>query len=249
MRYCDDLSDEPNADSGSARARIEQWRSELEAALDGEYGEHPAWPAFHDVVRRYRIPHHYFYEMIKGVTSDLGRIQLRTFDELYRYCYQVASVAGLSVIHIFGFDSPDALPLAEKCGVAFQLTNILRDVREDAERGRIYLPVEDLARFDVAPPDLLEGRRTNGFLQLMQYEAMRARAYFAESMPLVKLVHPKSQSSLWALIQIYKRLLDRIERSNFNVLAGRISLPVWEKCWIVLRAALPGWRTAPAGGR
>ena len=101
-------------------------------------------------MRRFGIPHEYFREMIDGVASDLEPRRFETFDELYRYCYQVASVVGLTIIHIFGFDTRSALPLAEKCGVAFQLTNILRDIREDAERGRIYLPAEDLARFGVS---------------------------------------------------------------------------------------------------
>ena len=136
MRYCDDLSDEP----GATRAAIERWRSEMEAALEGRFGGHPVWPAFHHTVRRFGIPHQYFREMIDGVVSDLEPRRFETFDELYRYCYQVASVVGLTIIHIFGFDTPSALPLAEKCGVAFQLTNILRDIREDAGRGRIYLP-------------------------------------------------------------------------------------------------------------
>ncbi|MGH9629199.1 MAG: phytoene/squalene synthase family protein, partial [Bryobacteraceae bacterium] len=149
MRYCDDLSDDPTL--ASART-MQQWRSELEAALNGEFGQHPCWPAFHDAVRRYSIPRDYFHQMIDGVSSDLEPRHVQTFDELYRYCYQVASVVGLTIVHIFGFDSPSALKLAEKCGIAFQMTNILRDVKEDAERGRVYLPREDLDRFAVASP-------------------------------------------------------------------------------------------------
>src|SRR5205085_6585081 len=127
---------------------------------------HPALPAFHDTVQRYKIPHQYFHEMIDGVSSDLEPRRIRTFDELYRYCYQVASVVGLTTIHIFGFDSPAALPLAEKCGVAFQLTNILRDVREDSGRGRVYLPAEDLRRFGVTEDDLRAGTRSEAMLRL-----------------------------------------------------------------------------------
>jgi phytoene/squalene synthetase len=128
MRYCDDLSDEP----GATRAALERWRAELEEALEGRFSGHPVWPAFHHTVRRFGIPHDYFRAMIDGVVSDLEPRRFETFDQLYRYCYQVASVVGLTTIHIFGFDTPTALPLAEKCGVAFQLTNILRDIREDA---------------------------------------------------------------------------------------------------------------------
>ncbi|MCL4402990.1 MAG: squalene/phytoene synthase family protein, partial [Acidobacteria bacterium] len=124
MRYCDDLSDDP----GATAAAMEHWRAALDEALAGRFEGHPCWPAFHDTVKRYRIPHRYFHEMIEGVSSDLVPRRFETFDELYRYCYQVASVVGLTTIHIFGFDSPEALLLAEKCGVAFQLTNILRDI-------------------------------------------------------------------------------------------------------------------------
>ncbi|HXA50628.1 MAG TPA: phytoene/squalene synthase family protein, partial [Candidatus Acidoferrum sp.] len=199
MRYCDDLSDEP----GATRAPMERWRAELEEALEGRFSDHPVWPAFHHTVRRFRIPHEYFRQMIDGVTSDLEPRHYETFDDLYQYCYRVASVVGLTIIHIFGFDTRSALPLAEKCGVAFQLTNILRDVREDAERGRIYFPAEDLRRFGVSEEDLRTGNRTAEFVKLMRFEAGRARAYYNESAPLLDLIHPRSRSSLWALISIY----------------------------------------------
>lgn len=232
MRYCDDLSDEP----GATRAAIERWREELRAALDGRYAEHPVWPAFHHTVRRFGIPAEYFESMIDGVASDLEPRRFETFEELYRYCYQVASVVGLTIIHIFGFDTRSALPLAEKCGVAFQLTNILRDVREDIEHGRVYLPAEDLRRFGVTEDDLRAGRRNQAVVKLMEFEAARARSYYQESAPLLDLIHPRSRPSLWALIAIYSRLLDRIVGSNFDVFRRRVRLPVWEKVWIVGRA-------------
>jgi 15-cis-phytoene synthase len=231
MRYCDDLSDEP----GATQAAIERWRGELSEALQGRFSDHPVWPAFHHTVRRFGIPHEYFYSMIDGVSSDLEPHRIETFDELYRYCYQVASVVGLTIIHIFGFDTRSALPLAEKCGVAFQLTNILRDIREDAERGRIYLPAEDLRRFGVPESDLRAGKRNDAFLKLMQFEAARARSYYVESAPLLDLIHPRSRPSLWALISIYSRLLERIEARNYDVFAHRVRLPLWEKSWIVVR--------------
>jgi phytoene synthase len=232
MRYCDDLSDEP----GATRAAIERWRGELEDALEGRFSGHPVWPAFYHTVRRFGIPHDYFRAMIDGVVSDLEPRRFETFEQLQRYCYQVASAVGLTVIHIFGFDTPTALPLAEKCGVAFQLTNILRDIREDAERGRIYLPAEDLRRFGVSEEDLHAGKRNAAFLALMQYEAARARAYYQESQPLLDLIHPRSRRSLWALISIYSRLLERIETSGYDVFSRRVRLSVLEKSWIVARA-------------
>ena len=234
MRYCDDLSDEP----GATRAAIERWRADLDQALAGRFSGHPVWPAFHDAVRRFAIPHQYFREMIDGVASDVEPRRIETFDQLHRYCYQVASVVGLTTVHIFGFDSPAALPLAERCGVAFQLTNILRDIREDAGLGRIYLPAEDLRRFGVTEEDLRSGNRSPAFVELMRFEAARARACYEESRPLLELVSAHSRPSLWALIEIYSRLLERIERSGYDVFARRIRLPARQKAGIVLRALL-----------
>lgn len=232
MRYCDDLSDEP----GANQAAIDRWRAELDDALEGRFSGHPVWPAFHHAVRRFGIPHEYFHEMIEGVASDLEPRELETFDQLYRYCYQVASVVGLTIIHVFGFDTRRALPLAEKCGVAFQLTNILRDIREDAGLGRIYLPAEDLRRFGVTVEDLRAGRRTEAFFELMRFEGARARSYYNESLPLLDLIHPRSRRSLWALITIYSRLLERMERAGYDVFSRRVRLSAAEKSWIVMRA-------------
>jgi phytoene synthase len=234
MRYCDDLSDEP----GATRSAIDRWLEALKEALAGRPDDNPTWPAFLDAVERYCIPHEYFFEMIEGVASDLQPRTIATFDDLYQYCYRVASVVGLTTIHIFGFTSPDALPLAEKCGIAFQLTNILRDVREDAGLGRVYLPAEDLARYGVSVDDLKNARRTEQFGSLMDFETARARRYYRESAPLLDLIEPESRPSLWALIAIYSRLLDHLAASRYDVLMRRISLSSLEKTWIVLRAAL-----------
>ena len=232
MRHCDDLSDEP----GATREALDRWRGELSEALDGRFSGHPVWPGFHHTVRRFGIPHEYFFEMIDGVISDLEPRRFETFQELYRYCYQVASVVGLTIIHIFGFDTSSALPLAEKCGVAFQLTNILRDIREDAGRNRIYLPGEDLRRFGVTEKDLRAGVRSPEFLKLMAFEAERARTYYDESRPLLDLIHPRSRSSLWALIAIYSRLLERIQGTNYDVFERRVRLSPVEKSWIIVKA-------------
>ncbi len=235
MRYCDDLSDEP----GATRMAMDRWREALTEALAGRPDSGPIWPAFLDAVTRYRIPHEYFYEMIEGVASDLEVQIIHTFDELYQYCYRVASVVGLTTIHIFGFDSATALPLAEKCGIAFQLTNILRDVhREDTGLGRgTYIPSEDLDRFGVRLEDLKQSRRTEVFDHLMEFEIARARNYYMESAPLIELIHEDSRASLRALIAIYDGLLERIAESPSDVLIRRISLSTVDKVWIVLRAA------------
>jgi phytoene synthase len=230
MRYCDDISE---GGEYSAQA-IEQWGRVLDLVLAGEGGNvNPLWRAFYDTVQRYRIPHQYFHEMIQGVSSDTHPREIKTFDELYRYCYQVASVVGLTIIHIFGFDTPEALTLAEKCGIAFQLTNILRDVREDRENRRIYLPAEDIQRFSANLTHY-----DQNFIDLMRFEANRAEAYYQESRPLIALVHQKSRRSLWALIEIYRRLLSKIEQSNFEVLDRRIRVPTPEKLAILAKAIL-----------
>ena len=229
MRYCDDISE----GQGASNEAIARWREDLDLALKGQYGANPLWPAFHDTVQRYKIQSAYFHEMIDGVSADLQPRQIETFEELYRYCYQVASVVGLTIIHIFGFESPEALKLAERCGIAFQLTNILRDVREDLENRRVYIPLEDIRRFHA---DL--SKRDENFVRLLRFEADRARSYYAESRPLLDLIDRRSRASLWALIEIYRRLLGRIERSSFDVLQHRIRVPAWEKLAILVSAAV-----------
>jgi 15-cis-phytoene synthase len=236
MRYCDDLSD---AEGVSDRAgAIARWQADLDSALAGNAPENPVWPAFSDAVARYRIPHEYFRDMIRGVSSDLGPRHIQTFQELYDYCYHVASVVGLTIIHIFGFHDPQALALAERCGVAFQLTNILRDVREDAEHGRVYLPAEDLLRFGVKTMELSGGALSPALRRLLEFEAERARAYYREAQPLTNMVDRRSRASLKALIGIYSRLLERISNSGYQVLGQRVRVPAWEKIWILARCAI-----------
>jgi phytoene synthase len=234
MRYCDDLSDDD--DVSDRPQAIARWKQDLEAALGGNLPEHRLWPAFFNTVARYKIPHQYFFEMIEGVSSDLEPRRICTFDELYDYCYHVASVVGLTIIHIFGFDSAEALKLAEKCGIAFQLTNILRDVKEDAEKGRVYLPQEDLMRFGVMAEDLRRPHVTRQLRDLLAFEAQRARGYYRDSAPLISMVSPASRASLRALIGIYSRLLDRIMASEYEVLSRRIRVPTWEKVLILAQS-------------
>jgi len=236
MRYCDDLSD--SDDVADRPAAIAGWQKDLDAALSGRSSDHPLWPAFTDSVQRYGIPHQYFHDMIRGVSSDLEPRRIQTFQELYDYCYHVASVVGLTIIHIFGFENPEALRLAERCGVAFQLTNILRDVREDAEHGRVYLPAEDLEKFGVKPEELAGSALSPALRNLLAFEADRARAYYREAEPLTDLVDRRSRSSLKALIGIYSRLLERISKSGYQVLTGRVRVPAWEKIWILARCAI-----------
>ncbi len=240
MRLCDDLSDDPvTTDTATLRQAVGEWRRKLDRALSGDVSGHALWPAFHDTVARYRIPQRYFHEMIDGILSDLEPTAVQTFDQLYRYCYRVASVVGLTVIHIFGFRSPKALMLAEKCGVAFQLTNILRDVREDAGMHRVYLPNEDLERFGVAVEQLRSGVEDERFRDLMKFEAARARSYYQSSAPLIDLIDPKSRRSLWALRAVYMKLLKKIEKSDYSVLSRRISVAKPVKISLLFWAFFP----------
>lgn len=229
MRECDDLSDE----AGATRERLAEWRSELDAALAGQVGAHPVWPAFLDVVRRYEIPVRFAHEMIDGVSSDLDPRHVETFEELYRYCYLVASVVGLTTIHIFGFRDPRAPLLAERCGIAFQLTNIIRDAGEDARNGRLYLPAEDLRQFDVTPEMLRSEQTTGQVRRLLEFEGERARAYYDEARPLIGMVDEDSRPALWALIEIYSRLLARIHERRYDVLPGKIRLTTAEKIGVL----------------
>ncbi len=231
MRYCDDLSDD--VEGGTTPQTMQQWRTDMAAALNGKFNDHPVWPAFHDTVIRYRIPHEYFHHMIDGVSSDLMPRKIETFDELYRYCYQVASVVGLCIVHIFGFTDPQALVLAEKCGVAFQLTNIIRDVREDFELGRRYIPLEDLQKFGA---DSRKIEKSTGWVQTLGHEANHARAYYNEARPLIGMVDNKSRRSMWALIEIYWRLFQKIEASGFAVFDHRIRLTTFQKLRILAEA-------------
>jgi phytoene synthase len=237
MRECDDLSDEPREGGVQAsKAALNEWRHDLALALDGGAPSHPLWPAFAHTAKSFAIPPHIFHEMIDGVSSDLDPRRIETFDDLYRYCYLVASVAGLATIHIFGFHHPDAPALAEKCGIAFQLTNIIRDVAEDARNARVYLPASDMNRFGDTEADLLASRVSDPLRALLEFEARRAENYFAESRPLIAMVSQDSRGALWALIEIYRRLLQRIRAREFEVLSQRVRLSGVEKGLLAARA-------------
>ena len=232
MRECDDRSD----GAGASLEKLADWRAQTEAALAGGAPGHPVWPALVETVRRYSVPPDCLYGMIEGVSSDLEPRSFESFDQLYRYCYLVASVVGIATIHVFGFHDERAPLLAERCGIAFQLTNILRDVREDALNGRIYLPREDMERFSVTPEMLAARQASPELRRLLAFEAGRARAYYEEAQPLIGMVDEDSRHALWALIQIYRRLLGRIEARGYEVMAGRVRVPALEKSWIALRA-------------
>lgn len=237
MRYCDDVSDSTSS-VGSKRNDLEEWRSALDSALAGDYSQNGILPAFHDAVRTFRIPAEYFHELIDGAEMDLSITRYATFADLYQYCYRVASVVGLVCIGVFGFRDGSANEYAEYCGVAFQLTNILRDIKEDADRGRIYIPQEDLAAFGYSEDDLCHGVLDDRFRALMKFQVARARKYYDQGMPLVGLVDPISRPGLLAMIGIYTAILDRIERNDYDVFSRRISLSKKEKLALAARSAL-----------
>jgi phytoene synthase len=235
MRYCDDISD-GNATAEVKCAQLSDWRTHLDAAYAGAFQDNEILPAFQDTVANFSIPAEYFHWIIDGAEMDLTVSEYATFDDLYRYCFNVASAVGLVCLQIFGFHDQRAKKYAEECGIAFQLTNILRDVKEDAENGRLYLPLEDLRRFDYSPEELRRGVVDERFRKLMRYESERAREYYASGRNLLPLIEENSKPALWAMIRIYERILNRIEQEQFDVFRAPIRLAGVEKLSIALKA-------------
>jgi phytoene synthase len=238
LRHTDDLADEPAAATDKARA-LDAWRLELSAALTGARTIWPGFPALADTVARHSIPVDLLMKAIDGVSMDVEPRRFATFDDLAVYCYHVASVVGLSCLHIWGYRSEGgkAERLAESCGIALQLTNIIRDVREDARNGRIYLPEEDLARFGVGPDELARGGwPSDGVRELLAFEGARAYEYYAQANPLAPLVDRTGRPVLQTIVGIYRALLDEIARRDYHVLDGRIALRPWHKVSVALRA-------------
>ena len=181
----------------------------------------PPW-----TLNRKSHPHH--------TTSAPGlTVQYKTFEDLRRYCYRVASVVGLVCIHVFGYRDPAAETLAEQCGLAFQLTNIIRDVKEDASMGRIYLPEEDLAKFDLSASELLAAPDPARFRPLLALEADRARKFYTAGDALIPYIAEDSQPALWVLVTIYRRLLEKIAEKQYDVFTAKVSLSTWEKLRIL----------------
>ena len=192
--------------------------------------------ALDDVVRRWGVPRLHLQTIRDGCGQDAVKARYETFEELRRYCYMVASCVGLACLHVFGFDDPKALLHAEELGIAMQLTNILRDVKEDAARGRIYLPREDLERFGVPERDVLDGRFTPAMKELLAFQTARARAWFAKGKRLVPLVHADSRKCPAAIATVYEALLDRIEASGYDVFKKRVRLTAAQKLKVLATA-------------
>ena len=253
MRHCDDVVDEEDGEADK-KSRLNACRDTLDDAYDEEAHDEVAYdgdahdgtpadgngllPAFRDTVKRFGIPRAYFDAIIDGAEMDLTVTRYATFEDLYQYCYRVASAVGLVCIHIFGFNGKEARQYAESCGIAFQLTNILRDVREDAGMGRIYLPQEDLDAFGYSEEYIRNGVYNDTFQRLMAFQVERARRYYDEALPLLPLVRSSSRACLAAMIGIYRACLEEIPRRQYDVYSRRVSLPAWKKLAISARALI-----------
>jgi 15-cis-phytoene synthase len=228
LRHVDDLADDTSCDIPGRQAALVELRKQLDEALAGSSSE-PILRALADTVRRYQIPTAYLTAAIDGVEMDLSGVRFETYDDLELYCYRVASVVGLACIHIWGFRGAEAVEPARKCGLAFQLTNILRDVREDAEHGRVYLPCADLRQFGYAPNDLLQGEIDERFHRLMQFEIARAEQLYAAAAPLEGYLDRDGRRVFRAMSDTYRKLLEKIKRRPTDVFRHRIRLNRWEK--------------------
>ena len=232
-RFVDDIADDDTV--REPEALLTRWREELEQVFAGAPGR-PVSRALAENVRRFAIPRRYFEDVIDGVEMDLTRRRYATFDELSLYCRRVASAVGLICIEIFGYRNPSTRIYAERLGLAFQLTNILRDVREDAERGRIYIPLEDLARFGVAEDEILGGAFSDRFQQLMAFEVERARQFYRAAELALTAEDRPAMIAAEAMRLIYGALLERIARANYRVLDRRLALSTPRKLYLVGRA-------------
>jgi phytoene synthase len=243
-RFIDDIADDEAIREPALL--LKRWREELDRVYSGA-PTRALSRALADSARRFRIPRELFEEIINGVEMDLSRKRYQTWEELRPYCYRVASALGLICIEIFGYSNPSAKLYAENLGLALQLTNILRDVREDAERGRIYLPLEDLARFTVSENEILGGVYSPNFVRLMDFEARRARELYALAQSELA---PEDRATLLtaeAMRLIYATLLERIINSNYRVLDRRHRLSAPHKLYLVGRAWAEGRLSALRG--
>jgi phytoene synthase len=251
MRRCDDIADDVTLSSGDRQNKLAEWLDKVHCAIAAQPTDDPVLLGLTDAQRTYQIPVGLLDQLAYGTAADVECGQLdpsgartlaaryQTFEELREYCYGVASVVGLVCIRIFGYRDPAAEPLAERCGLAFQLTNIIRDVKEDAAMGRVYFPQEDLAQFalsaaDLAGPEIDVAR----IRPLLALEADRARECYRSGEELIPLVNEDSQPALWVLITIYRRLLEKIAMKQYDVFGERVRLTVPEKLSVLGKGTL-----------
>jgi 15-cis-phytoene synthase len=257
MRHADDLSDDESLSVDQRRANLSTWLDAWHRTASGEPTADPVFVALRDARARFQIPESLLDQLVEGTAMDLHRLAqpgqydtYATFDDLYRYCYLVASVVGLVCIRIFGYTDPRAEKLAEETGVAFQLTNILRDVKEDAERGRIYLPL-DLLHESSVTIDRVKALAARAPMQpneraLLEKLAQRAEAYYASADRLLPLIDADSRAALWVLVTIYHRLLHKIIHARYDVFTRRISVPTAGKLTILAQGAAISMRNRMA---
>jgi phytoene synthase len=243
MRLVDDVAD----DGGNLIARqrgLTKWRAAFDNAVMQQRDSLPVTqlpgtsvlPALVDTMSRYQIPARYLHDLISGAEMDLTVRNYPTFERLKEYCYRVAGTVGLTCTHVFGFRDSRALDLAEKLGLAFQLTNIIRDVREDYKLGRVYVPHDDMGRYGVLKPDFGLTEATLGMRELLRFEADRAWHCYKEGARLLSLVDEDSRAALWLLVHTYSALLARIEEQDFDVFAERVRLSRAEKLKFIATA-------------
>ena len=243
MRRCDDITDDPKLSPPERRQQLDTWLDALHRAQQGQPTDDAILLALTDAQRRYAIPAGLLDELAHGTAMDVEEtealqtsgltIQYKTFEDLRLYCYRVASVVGLVCIHIFGYRDPAAEPLAERCGLAFQLTNIIRDVKEDASLGRVYLPEEDLTKSGLSVSDVLNSTDPARLPPVLALEADRAREFYASGEELIPYIAEDSQPALWVLINIYRGLLEKIALKQYDVFTAKVALSTWEKLRIL----------------
>jgi phytoene synthase len=261
MRRCDDITDDSALSLRDRRLKLDQWLDALHRAQLGQPTDDAILLALVDTQRRYQIPAGLLDQLAMGTAMDIEEsptddspglaqndspnisassltVRYKTFEDLRLYCYRVASVVGLTCIHVFGYRDPAAEPLAERCGLAFQLTNIIRDVKEDAAMGRVYLPEEDLAQFGLTAADLLSSADPARIRALLMLEAARAREFYKSGDELIPYIAEDSQPALWMLLNIYRKLLEKIAARQYDVFSGRVSLTVSEKLRILAKGML-----------
>jgi len=235
-REVDDVVDECS-DAGVARTTLNWWRAEVANIYSGK-PQHPVCRALVPVVQRYQLAQEYLLEIIDGMEMDLEQPRYPDFKSLQLYCYRVASVVGLLSAEIFGYKDRRTLKYAHDLGIAFQLTNIIRDVGEDARRNRIYLPMDEMQQFGVTAADILQGRETEAFQKLMAFQIDRARRYYDQAIAQLPAVDRKSQRAGLMMAAIYRATLDAVEESGCHVLKQRVSLGPLYKRWLAVRAWL-----------
>jgi len=251
MRKADDLADDESLSRADRRRQLDAWLEAWHEASRGAPTLDPVFIAVRDATSRFGIPLELLDELVAGTTMDLKPASnapdtYASFADLYRYCYLVASVVGLVCIHIFGYTDKAAEKLAEETGVAFQLTNILRDVAEDAERNRVYLPLEDLAAHQVSVDAILHRAPSSppdsNQRAVLAAIAGRAENYYKSARALLPLIERESRPAMWVLVSIYHALLERIERADYDVFTRRASVPLAEKVAILIAGmARMGW--------